>query len=43
MLHFDDISLFTQEEKEVHPGLYQRKIEVGRRRRRSIPGSTRGK
>ena len=28
MLHFDDISLFTQDEKEMHPGLFIRKIEV---------------
>jgi len=28
MLHFDDISLFTVEEKEVHTGLLLRKIEV---------------
>lgn len=28
MLHFDDISLFTAEEKELHAGLLMRKIEV---------------
>ena len=28
MLHFDHISLFTSEEREVHPGLLIRKIEV---------------
>ena len=28
MLHFDDLSLFTSEEREVHPGLLIRKIEV---------------
>ena len=28
MLHFDDISLFTQEEIEINTGLFLRKIEV---------------
>jgi hypothetical protein len=28
MLHFDDVSLFTKEEVEVHPGLFHRTIEV---------------
>ena len=28
MLHFDDISLFTSDETELHPGLLIRKIEV---------------
>ena len=28
MLHFDDISLFTAEETEIHTGLLMRKIEV---------------
>lgn len=28
MLHFDDISLFTSEETEIHTGLIMRKIEV---------------
>ena len=28
MLHFDDISLFTAEEREIHPGLLVRKIEL---------------
>ena len=28
MLHFDHISLFTSEEREVHPGLLIRKIEA---------------
>ena len=28
MLHYDDISLFTAEEEEVHPKLFRRKIEV---------------
>lgn len=28
MLHFDDVSLFTTQEHEVHPGLFHRKIEV---------------
>ena len=28
MLHFDDVSLFTADETEIHPGLMIRKIEV---------------
>ena len=28
MLHFDDVSLFTADETEIHPGLLIRKIEV---------------
>lgn len=28
MLHFDDVSLFTSDETEIHPGLVMRKIEV---------------
>ena len=28
MLHFDDVSLFTADETEIHPGLVLRKIEV---------------
>merc|ERR1719228_3286460 len=28
MLHFDDMSLYTVEEEEVHPGLISRKVEI---------------
>ena len=36
MLHFDDISLFTQEEIEINTGLFLRKIEV--RNKETITG-----
>ena len=28
MLHFDDLSLLTLDEEEIHPGLIKRTIEV---------------
>ena len=28
MLHFDDLSLLTIDEEEIHPGLIKRTIEV---------------
>ena len=31
MLHFDDLSLMTVDEEEIHPGLIKRSIEVTHR------------
>ena len=31
MLHFDDLSLMTVDEEEIHPGLIKRSIEVAHR------------